>query len=136
MKKICLLCCLAVASLLFTTCNKNTESGITEIKFNIPAGFELEEIYHPSKYGQGSWVALAEGPENLMFACDQYGKIYYFKRPEENEALKPADIDSLDIEVGQAHGLLWAFNSLYVSVNKRWDDDIADEEENGSGYTG
>ena len=30
-------------------------------------------------------------------------------------------------------GLHWAFNSLYVAVNKRWKDDVPDEEEKGSG---
>ncbi|MEX0288023.1 MAG: c-type cytochrome [Flavobacteriaceae bacterium] len=133
MNRTYLLCFLIIASLIFTACKEHSVTEVTEITFNIPSGFELEEIYHPSEFGQGSWVALAEGPDNQMFACDQYGKIYHFKRPAENETLKPSDIDSLDIEVGEAHGLLWAFNSLYVAVNKRWDDEIPDEEENGSG---
>lgn len=137
MNKINFLCSLIAVCLLFLNCkdqqSKDLSANNAEIKFNLPAGFELEELYHPSEHGQGSWVALTEGPKDLMYACDQYGKIYRFKRPAENTALKYSDVDSVALEVGEAHGLLWAFNSLYVAVNKRWQDDVPDEEENGSG---
>jgi len=95
-----------------------------EISFNIPENFVLEELYQPSINEQGSWVAMAKGPNNVIFACDQYGKIYYFDAPAIDETLKPEDVKTLDLEIGEAHGLLWAFNSLYVAVNKRWDDDV------------
>ena len=101
----------------------------SEIKFNIPDGFSLEEIYHPSANEQGSWVALAQGPNGIIYSCDQYGKIYSFTPPKKGEQLSKKDVTPLDIEIGQAHGLLWAFNGLYVSVNKRWEDD----SEYGSG---
>ncbi|MFX0557398.1 c-type cytochrome [Maribacter sp. CXY002] len=105
----------------------------TEIKFQIPDGFTLEEIYHPSKYDQGSWVALAKGNDNQMFACDQYGKIYTFQVSNNQTSLAPKDVVPLDLQIGEAHGLIWAFNSLYVAVNKRWDKDISDSEQAGSG---
>ena len=52
---------------------------LDSISFNLPAGFELEELYSPSDHEQGSWVSLAQGPGDLIYACDQYGKIYSFK---------------------------------------------------------
>ncbi len=104
-----------------------------EIAFNLPDGFSLEEIYHPSAHEQGSWVALAQGVGKTMFACDQYGTIYQFPIPENGETLNSNDVIPLALEIGEAHGLLWAFNSLYVAVNKSWDDEIPDEEEKGSG---
>lgn len=125
-----------IAILLFPSCKKETTALLEEenaISFNLPDNFELEDLYHPSAHGQGSWVALAQGPEETMFACDQYGKIYQFTMPSEGEVLKPENVDSLHIDIGEAHGLLWAFNSLYVAVNKNWDNDIPDEEEKGSG---
>lgn len=100
-----------------------------KIEFNIPEGFVLEELYQPSKNDQGSWVAMAQGNENTIFACDQYGKIYSFKAPAIGETLKLEDVHPLELEIGEAHGLLWAHNSLYVAVNKRWDEDV----KNGSG---
>lgn len=106
-----------------TETTNETSKQDSDIKFNIPEGFSLEEIYHPSANEQGSWVALAQGPDDMIFACDQYGKIYSFTPPENGEQLSKLDVTPLDIEIGQAHGLLWAFNSLYVSVNKGWEED-------------
>ncbi|MFC2147231.1 hypothetical protein ACFLR9_01595 [Bacteroidota bacterium] len=105
----------------------------SEIKFDIPENFVLEELYHISANKQGSWVALAEGADKMVYACDQRGKIYYFKMPEKGEVVQTANVDSLNLDIGEAHGLLWAFNSLYVAVNKNWDDTIADENQRGSG---
>jgi len=124
-------------SFLLTSCtNETTESKTLdekEIAFNLPEGFVLEDLYQPSQNEQGSWVALAQGPEDMIYACDQYGKIYYFNTPAIDAKLNSQDVHPLDLEIGEAHGLLWAFNSLYVAVNKRWQDDVPDEKENGSG---
>eukprot|EP01093_Parvamoeba_rugata_P000504 TRINITY_DN10550_c0_g1_i1.p1 TRINITY_DN10550_c0_g1~~TRINITY_DN10550_c0_g1_i1.p1 ORF type:complete len:307 (+),score=62.85 TRINITY_DN10550_c0_g1_i1:24-923(+) len=120
--------------LILSSCNqKKEETTETSIAFNTPADFELEEIYHPSNAQQGSWVALTQGNGNTMYACDQYGKLYKFKVPEIGAVLSQKDVTPIDIEIGEAHGLLWAFNSLYVAVNKNWDDDIPDDQEKGSG---
>ena len=128
---------LSLLTLLFFSCKTEPTATLLEeekpISFNLPEGFALEELYHPSAHEQGSWVALAQGPDNTMFSCDQYGQIYQFKTPSEGDVLSPKDVDSLDLEIGEAHGLLWAFNSLYVAVNKKWEDDVPDEQEKGSG---
>ena len=121
----------------FFSCKREATSALLEqekpITFNLPENFVLEDLYHPSVNEMGSWVALAQGPEKTMFACDQYGQIFTFETPAEGEVLKPSDVDSLDLGIGEAHGLLWAFNSLYVAVNKSWDDEIPDEKERASG---
>ncbi len=106
-----------------------------EITFNLPNDFILEDLYNPndSLNDMGSWVALAEGPNKIMYTCDQYGDIYKFPLPAKGDTLVAAQIDSVDLEIGHAHGLLWAFNSLYVAVNKGWDEEVPDEEEHGSG---
>ncbi|MEO1011414.1 MAG: hypothetical protein AAFX53_08925 [Bacteroidota bacterium] len=119
---------------MLISCTPETNTELKEpIAFNLPQDFVLEDIYHPSVYGQGSWVALTEGPDGRLYASDQSGKIYYFQAPEEGETVKPSQVDSVAIEIGHAHGLLWAHNSLYVSVNKRWEEDTADSEERASG---
>ncbi|VAW11639.1 hypothetical protein MNBD_BACTEROID03-967 [hydrothermal vent metagenome] len=127
---------LLVLSCFFIACKKDTATVITEekeIKFNLPYNFVLEDLYRPSIHEQGSWVALAQGDGNIMYASDQYGKIYRFKTPKEGDTLNSNNVHPLDFEIGEAHGLLWAFNSLYVAVNKKWDDEVPDEQENGSG---
>lgn len=125
---------LFVLSFILFSCEQDAQSTTSEenqeeIAFNLPDGFVLEDLYQPSKNEQGSWVAMAQGPEKTIYACDQYGKIYYFNAPEIDQTLKPVDVMTLNLEIGQAHGMMWAFNSLYVAVNKRWKDGV----ENGSG---
>ncbi len=128
---------LAILSLNLISCTNERDSDKIEnekkIKFNIPDGFALEELYNPSAYDQGSWVALTQGPNKTLFACDQYGKIYRFKEPAEGETLKQSEVEPIELEIGAAHGLLWAFNSLYVAVNKNWNEAISDGQKNGSG---
>lgn len=136
MRKI--FCLLVVVTALILSCKTDSSSTETkatnqEISFNLPKGFALEELYSPSAYDQGSWVAMAQGPESTIFACDQYGKIYYFNAPEKDKKLNPEAVTPLNLEIGEAHGLLWAHNSLYVAVNKQWDDDIPDDQEKASG---
>ncbi|WP_276389779.1 c-type cytochrome [Eudoraea chungangensis] len=104
-----------------------------EVKFNIPKDFTLTEIYHQSEEKQGSWVALAEDDKGIIYACDQRGKIYFFKRPEKDGTVNSKQVDSLNLNIGEAHGLLWAFNSLYVAVNKNWEDASGDKTIRGSG---
>ncbi len=93
--------------------------SLTEPEINVPEGFELEVLYEPSSHDQGSWVALAEGPNGIMYTCDQYGAIFKFHIPENGGVLDFTDVDTVGVNVGHAHGLLWAFNSLYAVVVKR-----------------
>jgi len=67
---------------------------------------------------QGSWVNMCFDPQGRMIVSDQYGKLYRVKLP----ALGTTDgieIAPLPVGIGGAHGLLWAFDSLYVVVNER-----------------
>lgn len=93
------------------------------IQYNVPWDFKLEALYHPSHHNQGTWVALAEGKDGTFYACDQKGPIYQFRMPEPGVTLDSTMVDSLDLGIGFAHGLLWAFNSLYVVVNRHWPDE-------------
>ncbi|PIB29273.1 hypothetical protein BFP77_07130 [Maribacter sp. 4U21] len=128
---------LVVPIFILSSCKKGTETSTLESKqeivFNLPEGFVLEELYQPSRHDQGSWVAMTKDSENKIYACDQYGKIYYFNAPKIDETLKPEDVHPLAIEIGEAHGLLWSHNSLYVAVNKEWEDTKVDKQQNGSG---
>lgn len=120
---------------------EETDLTADTTQYNIPEGFELEELYRPSTHDQGTWVSLAEGQNGLFYACDQRGDIYQFKMPGPGEVLDSINVDSVDLNIGYAHGMLWAFNSLYVAVNRKWpdEDDVQIEGEellediNGSG---
>jgi putative heme-binding domain-containing protein len=84
---------------------------------SVAKGFKVEKLYNVPKDQQGSWVALTVDPKGRLIACDQYGSIYRMSVPEigQTEPLKP---EKLAIEMGKAHGLLAAFDSLYVMVNE------------------
>lgn len=120
---------------LFLACQNESTKGkeiepiAKDVQFNLPEGFELEDLYSPNDKDQGSWVALTEGPNQRLYACDQNGDIYHFKMPAAGEILDTSMVENVDLNIGNAHGLLWAFNSLYVAVNKRWKEGV----ERGSG---
>ncbi len=110
----------------FISCSEesNEDAEKEEIVYNVPEGFELEELFVPSDHDMGTWVSLAEGENGIMYACDQFGGLYQFQIPAVGEKLTAGDIDSVAMDIGYAHGLLWAFDHLYVAVNRRWADTI------------
>ena len=102
------------------------------IQYNIPDGYELEIFYAPKDNQHGSWVSLAEAPNGRLYASDQWGDLYQFPMPEKGAVLDSNQVRQVPLDIGNAQGLLWAFNSLYVSVNERWKQE-GKEIEHGSG---
>jgi len=99
-------------------------------KLLLPAGFHAEHLYSSSANDQGSWVAMTFDDKGRMIASDQYGYLYRITIPpigsdttktkikvEKLEINMPGDTSKAKIKIGLAHGLLYAFNSLYVTVN-------------------
>ena len=71
--------------------------------------FQAELIYAvPPEYG--SWVSLTVAPEGLI-ASDQYGKLYRIALDNRD---RETMVTPVDLPLGRAQGLLWAFDSLYV----------------------
>lgn len=112
-------------------------------KLKLPADFKVDHLYSPSAHEQGSWVAMAFDDKGRLITSDQYGALYRLQlSPIGTDSL--AGIERLDIgkknaeladttkpklEMGYAQGLLYAFNSLYVMVNNR----VNENFEKGSG---
>ena len=95
-------------------------------KLRLTEGFSAEHLYSPSENNKGSWVAMTFDDKGRLITSDQYGNLYRLNIPKigvpnvktEVEKLQigiGANIDTLGI--GYAHGLLYAFNSLYVMIN-------------------
>ncbi len=78
--------------------------------------FKVELLYSVPKDKQGSWVCLCVDPKGRIIASDQYGALYRVTPPPVGSAGE-AKVDKLSINIGEAQGLLWAFDSLYVVVN-------------------
>jgi putative heme-binding domain-containing protein len=97
-------------------------------KLKLQPNFKAEHLYSPSEAGNGSWVSMTFDDKGRMIASDQYGYLYRLTIPPVGADTNTAKIkvEKLDISVegdtsrikmGFAHGLLYAFNSLYVMVN-------------------
>ena len=136
---------LLIALVSFSCDDKATESeGNPKIsKLKLAPDFQVDHLHSPSGHDQGSWVSMAFDDKGRLITSDQYGALYRLElTPLGTDSL--ARIERLDIgktvseladttkpkiEMGYAQGLLYAFNSLYVMVNHR-----ANEEfEKGSG---
>lgn len=114
-------------------------------KLKLPPGFHAEHLYGPSENEQGSWVSMAFDDKGRMIASDQYGAIYRLELPPigtdsippkvkierlKFDISKAQGADSNKVRMGYAHGLLWAFNSLYVMINHEADSAF----DKGSGF--
>lgn len=78
-------------------------------EIEVPPGFQVELLHTVPRESQGSWVSLTSGPGKSLFASDQYGGIFAIE-PDEEGGVR---VRELPLEIGQAQGLLWAFDCLY-----------------------
>ncbi len=97
----------------------------------LPAGFHADHLYGPSENGEGSWVSMTFDNKGRIIASDQYGGLYRLKVPAVGDTITKTMVEKLEIpdpslaadtskkkiSMGYAHGLLYAFNSLYVMIN-------------------
>ncbi len=86
-------------------------------KFKKIKGFDVELLYTVPKDEQGSWVNMTVDPKGRLIVSDQYGKLYRVTPPPVGKAGE-VKIEPIEAEIGEAQGLLWAFDSLYVVVNQ------------------
>jgi putative heme-binding domain-containing protein len=82
-----------------------------------PDGFQAELLYAAPRALEGSWISMAFDPKGRIYVSDQSGSLYRVQ-------LAPApdggvtSVEPVDVPVGEAHGLLWAFDSLYAVVTR------------------
>lgn len=110
---------------------KNSSDAKIE-KLKVLPGFSVKHLYSPSEKGQGSWVAMTFDDKGRLITSDQYGALYRLEvSPNVDsvvnvERLMIGKFDAgvpdsikLRVQMGYSQGLLYAFNSLYVMVNNR-----------------
>lgn len=121
---------------LVFSCKEGDQSGSAASsdpkveRLKLQPGFKAERLFGPSDNGDGSWVAMTFDDKGRIIASDQYGALYRMKVPAIGDTGK-ISVEKLVIPndptlqndttprvgIGFAHGLLYAFNSLYVMVN-------------------
>ncbi|GAA5222464.1 c-type cytochrome [Membranihabitans marinus] len=97
-------------------------------KLSIPEGFVAEHIFAPIDSVNGSWVSMTFDDKGRLIASDQYGGLFRLTIPAIGSEDVTPQVEKLDVNMGCAQGLLWAFNSLYVMVNNKVDEDDDEEE--------
>jgi putative heme-binding domain-containing protein len=80
-------------------------------------GFQAELLYSVPKDEQGSWVVLCEDPRGRLYVSDQYGPLYRVTPPPPDDASAQAIVERVPADIGEAQGLCWAYDSLYVVVS-------------------
>lgn len=87
-------------------------------KLQVQEGFRADHLYSPVDSTEGSWVSMTFDDKGRLITSDQYGSLYRLEIPPIGSPDSiPPSVEKLDMNMGHAQGLLWAFNSLYVMVN-------------------
>ena len=84
----------------------------------VPAGFKVEMLYTVPKEEQGSWVSMTVDPKGRLITGDQNGGLFRVEVPAIGNS-EGTKVEKLDAGIGGAHGLLYAFQSLYAMVNEQ-----------------
>lgn len=84
-------------------------------KLKVKPGFVAELLYSVPKDKQGSWVNLCVDPKGRLIVSDQYGSLY---RVTPGQGAADTKVEPVPAKIGEAQGLLWAFDGLYVVVNR------------------
>lgn len=81
----------------------------------VPEGFQVE-LLHALDEAEGSWVAMCVDGKGRLIASDAGGRMVRITPPPIVGDLNQLVMEPIDLPVGHANGLLWAFDSLYVMV--------------------
>jgi putative heme-binding domain-containing protein len=95
-----------------------TVSATPAASLKVAKDFKVELLYSVPKESQGSWVNMTPDPKGRLIVSDQYGPLYRVTPPALGAMEGKVKVEKLDLPLGGAHGLLWAFDSLYVMVNE------------------
>jgi putative heme-binding domain-containing protein len=94
----------------------STADVVGGANIKVAKDFKIEILYTVPKETQGSWVAMCLDAKGRLIVSDQNGALYRVTLPQASgEAVKT---EKINLEIGFAHGLLYAFDSLYVAVNE------------------
>lgn len=86
-------------------------------KFKLLPGFQVERLFTVPKETLGSWVCITTDNKGRLIASDQGDKGLCRITPSPIGSQEPTKIERLDVKMTSAQGLLWAFDSLYVTAN-------------------
>jgi len=92
-------------------------------RIKVAKAFKVELLHSVPRETQGSWVSMCFDPKGRLIVSDQNGGLFRVTPPALGGPASDTKVEKLEVNIGQAQGLLWAFDSLYVMVNgngKKW----------------
>ncbi len=127
--------------------------GVTEPEaVVVPAGFKVELLHTVNKDTEGSWVGITVDPQGRLITCDQRGGLFRVTLPplgtSEGTKVEPLVLpplapptknekgETIRHEFKGAHGILYAFNSLYAMVNEDSGHGLYRMKDDGNGNFG
>ena len=83
-------------------------------QISVLPGFKIERLYSVPKEKEDSWVSMTVDPKGRLIVSGQAGPMFRV-----TVGAKPEDtkVEKIEVPLGGAQGLLWAYDSLYVTVN-------------------
>jgi putative heme-binding domain-containing protein len=97
---------------------KPAESNSVPVEtFVLLPGFQVERLFTVPKEELGSWVAIGFDNKGRLIASDQGDRGLCRITPPPIGGSEPTKVERLNVKITSAQGLLYAFDSLYVSVN-------------------
>lgn len=85
--------------------------------FNVRKGFKVEKLFTVPKGELGSWVSICFDNKGRLIASDQGNKGICRITPAGVGGATETKVEKLNLKISSAQGMLYAFNSLYFSVN-------------------
>ena len=84
---------------------------------HVAKDFKVELLYAVPVESQGSWTAMALDPKGRLTVADQYGDLYTVTPPPVGRSDSPT-VEKINAPIGEATGLAWLGDTLYVVVCK------------------
>lgn len=80
-------------------------------------GFKVELLHSVKMSTEGSWVASCFDDKGRLIVSDQYGGLFRVTPPAIGGKPEDTKVEPIPVELGEAQGLCWAFDSLYAITN-------------------
>ena len=101
---------------VFARSSSNLAGGPRDI-FNVLPGFQVEKLFTVPKNDLGSWVSICTDNKGRLIVSDQSNKGLCRITPPTIGSDEETKVERLKLKISSAQGLLYAFDSLYISVN-------------------
>jgi putative heme-binding domain-containing protein len=95
--------------------NASETTATTDRKVVTLNGFKAEKLFEVPKDTMGSWVGMTSDDKGRLITSDQYGDLYRVTVGNN------VNVEPLNTKIQGAHGLLYAFDSLYVLVSQKYE---------------